>query len=61
MECPLRGIITPLATPFAPSAGLVPVLDVEALDRLIEHVLAGGVHGIFLLDPPANSHRWDVR
>jgi len=24
-------------------------LDVEGLERLIEHVIAGGVHGIFVL------------
>ena len=25
------------------------VLDVEGLERVVEHLLAGGVHGLFLL------------
>lgn len=40
-----RGIIPPLVTPL--KAG--DLLDEEGLERLIEHVLAGGVQGIFLL------------
>jgi 4-hydroxy-tetrahydrodipicolinate synthase len=49
MQLPLRGIVTPLATPLAPSNQAEPSLDVFGLQRLIEHVLAGGVHGLFLL------------
>ena len=49
MQLPLRGIVTPLATPLAQSNQAEPSLDVFALERLIEHVLAGGVHGLFLL------------
>jgi dihydrodipicolinate synthase/N-acetylneuraminate lyase len=46
MKLPLRGIITPLATPLQ----LRPLsLDVRGLERLIEHVLKGGVDGVFLL------------
>ncbi len=46
MKLPLRGIITPLATPLQ----LHPFsLDVPGLERLIEHVIKGGVNGIFLL------------
>jgi 4-hydroxy-tetrahydrodipicolinate synthase len=46
MKLPLRGIITPLATPLH----LHPFsLDVHGLERLIEHVIEGGVNGIFLL------------
>jgi dihydrodipicolinate synthase/N-acetylneuraminate lyase len=40
-----RGIIPPLATPLD-SAGR---LDRTALYRLVDHLLAGGVHGIFAL------------
>jgi 4-hydroxy-tetrahydrodipicolinate synthase len=41
----LRGVIPPLVTPLSgPDA-----LDEEALERLIEHVVAGGVAGVFLL------------
>jgi 4-hydroxy-tetrahydrodipicolinate synthase len=46
MQLPLRGIVTPLATPLASTE---PSLDPAALERLIEHVIAGGVSGIFLL------------
>src|SRR5271155_5189161 len=49
MQLPLRGIVTPLATPLAQSKQAEPSLDVFGLERLIEHVLAGGVNGIFLL------------
>ncbi|HEV1285444.1 MAG TPA: dihydrodipicolinate synthase family protein, partial [Bryobacteraceae bacterium] len=49
MQLPLRGIITPLATPLALTNEAEPSLDVLGLERLIEHVLAGGVNGLFLL------------
>jgi 4-hydroxy-tetrahydrodipicolinate synthase len=49
MKLPLRGLITPLVTPFLLSDHPEPALDVAALERIIEHVLTGGVHGIFLL------------
>jgi 4-hydroxy-tetrahydrodipicolinate synthase len=42
---PLRGIVTPLLTPLASSD----TLDVEGLSRLLDHVIAGGVHGVFVL------------
>lgn len=40
-----HGIIPPLATPLLDRD----TLDVAGLERLIEHVLAGGVHGLFVL------------
>jgi len=49
MHLPLRGILTPLATPLAASDRAEPSLDAAALERLIDHVIGGGVHGIFLL------------
>src|ERR1700750_1301073 len=45
VESPLRGIIPPLVTPLREQDAL----DHEGLERLIEHVLGGGVHGLFLL------------
>lgn len=42
---PLRGIIVPMVTPLLDRDGL----DVDGLERLVEHVVAGGVHGIFVL------------
>src|SRR5882757_6587697 len=49
MHLPLRGIVTPLATPLTTSQDPIPSLDVPGLQRLIEHVIKGGVQGIFLL------------
>src|SRR5690554_1985661 len=44
-EKPLRGIVPPLVTPLSS----VDQLDVEGLERLVEHVIAGGVSGLFVL------------
>jgi 4-hydroxy-tetrahydrodipicolinate synthase len=45
LSSPLRGIVTPLLTPLdRPDR-----LDADGLYRLIEHVIAGGVSGIFVL------------
>lgn len=53
----LRGIIPPLITPLLDRD----TLDVAGLERLIEHILAGGVHGLFILgtsgEAPALSYR----
>ena len=40
-----RGIVPPLATPLVDRD----TLDAAGLERLVEHVLAGGVHGLFVL------------
>ena len=42
---PLTGIFPPLVTPLTDRD----TLDVTGFERLTEHVLAGGVHGLFLL------------
>jgi len=42
---PIRGIIPPMITPLLDAA----TLDDQGLARLIEHILAGGVHGLFVL------------
>jgi 4-hydroxy-tetrahydrodipicolinate synthase len=42
---PLRGIIPPLVTPLLSDRNL----DGQGFGRLIEHVLSGGVHGVFIL------------
>ncbi len=42
---PLQGIVPPLITPLRDQREL----DHQGLERLIEHVLGGGVHGLFLL------------
>jgi len=45
LKKPLTGIIPPLVTPLADENSL----DCPGLEKLIEHVLQGGVHGLFLL------------
>lgn len=45
MKKPLSGIVPPLVTPLLDND----TLDVNGLERLIEHVIAGGVHGVFIL------------
>ena len=54
---PLRGIIPPMVTPLLDRD----TLDVAGLERLIEHILAGGVHGLFILgttgEAASLSHR----
>jgi 4-hydroxy-tetrahydrodipicolinate synthase len=42
---PLRGIIPPMVTPLLDPG----TLDLIGLERLIEHMIAGGVHGLFVL------------
>lgn len=54
---PPKGVIPPLVTPLAARDRL----DVEGFERLIEHVLDGGVHGVFVLgttgEAPSLTHR----
>lgn len=45
MKNPLSGIIPPLVTPLKDNE----TLDVESLEHLIEHLIEGGVHGLFIL------------
>ena len=45
LESPLSGIIPPLVTPLLGND----TLDVDSLENLIEHLIAGGVHGLFIL------------
>lgn len=42
---PFRGIVTPLLTPLSTPSRL----DSEGLERLLDHVVSGGVHGVFIL------------
>jgi 2-dehydro-3-deoxy-D-pentonate aldolase len=56
-ETRLHGIVPPLVTPLLGQDEL----DAAGLERLIEHVLGGGVHGLFILgttgEGPALSYR----
>ena len=54
---PLRGIIPPMITPLVDRD----TLDAAGLERLVEHLIDGGVHGIFILgttgEAPSLSYR----
>ena len=54
---PLTGIIPPMVTPLLDRD----TLDCEGLERLIEHILGGGIHGVFVLgttgEAPSLSYR----
>jgi len=53
----IRGIVPPIVTPLRARDEL----DVAGLEQLIEHILAGGVHGLFVLgttgEAPSLSYR----
>ncbi len=57
MKLPLTGIIPPMVTPLRGRDEL----DAAGLERLIEHILAGGVSGLFILgttgEGPGLSYR----
>ena len=57
MNKPLQGIIPPMVTPLSGRD----TLDLAGLERLIEHILAGGVSGLFILgttgEGPSLSYR----
>jgi 4-hydroxy-tetrahydrodipicolinate synthase len=59
MEQSLKGIVPPLVTPLLDNDRL----DIKGLERLIEHVISGGVHGIFILGTTgeAQSLSFDLR
>jgi 2-dehydro-3-deoxy-D-pentonate aldolase len=59
LELPLRGIIPPVVTPLLNDNEL----DEQGIDKLIRHLLEGGVHGIFLLGTTgeAPSLRYKLR
>ena len=45
MNLPLKGIIPPMITPLTENGEL----DLKGLEKLIKHLISGGVHGIFIL------------
>src|SRR5258706_2982837 len=54
---PLRGLIPPMATPLAAPDQL----DMPGVERLVSHILAAGVQGLFILgttgEGPSLSHK----
>ena len=59
MKLPMSGIIPPVVTPLVNDNEL----DEQGLERLINHLLEGGVHGLFLLGTTgeATSLRYKLR
>jgi 4-hydroxy-tetrahydrodipicolinate synthase len=57
MKPPLKGIVPPMVTPLCNRDEL----DVAGLEKLIEHILSGGVNGLFILgttgEGPSLSYR----
>ncbi|MFA5420325.1 MAG: dihydrodipicolinate synthase family protein [Bacteroidales bacterium] len=55
----LQGIIPPMITPLLSNKQL----DVEGLERLVEHMISGGIHGLFILGTTgeAPSLSYDLR
>ena len=54
---PLTGIVPPLITPLADSD----TLDRPGFERLISHLITGGVHGLFILGSTGESPSLDAR
>jgi 4-hydroxy-tetrahydrodipicolinate synthase len=52
-----KGIIPPMVTPLLDSD----TLDVRGLETLVEHVLAGGVHGLFVLGTTGEAQSLSYR
>ena len=57
LPSPLRGVIPPMVTPLHDRDAL----DIAGLERLVEHILDGGVQGLFILgttgEGPSLSYR----
>ncbi len=53
----LKGIIPPVITPLSGQDDI----DREGLERLIEHILAGGVHGLFILGTTGEAQALSYR
>ncbi|MEX0771207.1 MAG: dihydrodipicolinate synthase family protein [Balneolaceae bacterium] len=55
LKNPLRGIIPPMVTPLKNPD----TLDIGGLERLIEHLLEGGIHGLFILGSTGEAQSLD--
>ena len=45
MKLPLKGVIPPMVTPLLDNK----TLDINGLEKLVEFLISGGVHGLFVL------------
>jgi len=55
MKLPLTGIIPPIVTPLISNTEL----DIQGLKNLIDYILGGGVHGVFLLGTTGEATNLD--
>ena len=53
----IQGIIPPLVTPLIDNE----TIDIAGLERLIEHVISGGVHGIFILGTTGEAQSLSIK
>ncbi|MHC4637033.1 MAG: dihydrodipicolinate synthase family protein [Planctomycetota bacterium] len=51
LPVPLRGVIPPMITPLKD----YDTLDTAGVEKLVEHILGGGVHGLFILGTTGNA------
>ncbi len=51
LPTPLRGIIPPLISPLNEDS----TLDIPSLEKILNHVIHGGVHGVFILGTTGES------
>ena len=57
MQTPLRGLVPPMITPMASHD----TLDVEGSQKLAEHIVSGGVHGLFILGTTGEGPSLDLK
>ena len=55
MKLPLSGIIPPIVTPLISNTKL----DVKGLNNLLDHIVTGGVHGVFVLGTTGEATNLD--
>ena len=53
----LHGIVVPMVTPLTFNAEI----DYKATEKLVEHLISGGVHGIFVLGTTGEAQSLSVQ
>ena len=56
LQLPLKGIVPPMVTPLTADKKL----DSKSLNLILEHLIKGGVHGIFILGTTGESSSFSV-
>ncbi|AWW28837.1 dihydrodipicolinate synthase family protein [Echinicola strongylocentroti] len=55
-DTPIKGIIPPMVTPID-TKGKV---DIQGVEKLVEHLISGGVHGVFILGTTGEFSSLDI-